>query len=240
MSIKIHKRIAKPISFGGKRSLEAIKYISIHYTGNKGDTAKNNADYFATGNTRQAGAHFYVDKKGEIWKSINMNRIAWSVGGFYGNGNGAGKYFRKCTNTNSISIELCDCVNGTNWEQMLSTRNLVQYIQKKCPNAKTIIRHWDVNGKSCPLPMIGTNNEKWTIFYTFITKGYSFDAKVTKNATIRSTPKVAPNNKVRNVKKGTKLHIVEMKENWGRLKKNFGDKTEQWINLNKVKEVKPA
>ena len=37
-----------------------IQYIVIHYTGNKGDTAKNNADYFYGGN-RQASAHYFVD-----------------------------------------------------------------------------------------------------------------------------------------------------------------------------------
>ena len=44
----------------------------IHFTGNKGDTAKNNADFYATGNTREAGAHFFVDKKSEIWESVPM------------------------------------------------------------------------------------------------------------------------------------------------------------------------
>ena len=164
----IHKKLAKSISYGNKRSLESIKYIVIHYTGNKCDTAKNNADYFANGNTRQAGAHFFVDKQGEIWKSINMNRVAWSVGGKYSLSNGAGTYYGKCTNTNSVSIELCDCNIKTNTRQKVATRKLVRHIQKKCSNAKTIIRHWDVNGKSCPLPMIGADNKKWTKFLTFI------------------------------------------------------------------------
>ena len=106
MAIKIHKKIAKSISFGRKRSKNDIKYIVIHYTGNKGDTAKGNATYFATQNTRTAGAHFFVDKKGEIYKSINLNRIAWAVGGKYNISNGAGKYYGKCTNANSVSIEL--------------------------------------------------------------------------------------------------------------------------------------
>lgn len=236
MTIKIHKKLAKSISYGGKRALENIEYIVIHYTGNKGDTAKNNADYFATGNIRQAGAHFFVDKKGEIWKSINMNRIAWAVGGKYSLSNGAGAYYGKCTNTNSISIELCDCCVDTNWKQKMATRRLVQYIQKKCPNAKTITRHWDVNGKSCPLPMIGTNNEKWVLFHRFITNGYSFEAKVTKDAVIRSTPKVA-NNKVKKLKKGKKVSIVELRGNWGRIKKGIYDTEEKWISLNKVREI---
>ena len=41
--MKINKRMAKPISYGGKRNLNDVKYIVIHFTGNKGDTAKNNA-----------------------------------------------------------------------------------------------------------------------------------------------------------------------------------------------------
>lgn len=77
--MEIKKRRAKSISYGGKRSLKDIKYIVIHFTGNKGDTAKNNADFYATGNTREAGAHFFVDKKSEIWESVPMEYTAWAV-----------------------------------------------------------------------------------------------------------------------------------------------------------------
>lgn len=170
MAIKIHKKIAKSISFGRKRSKNDIKYIVIHYTGNKGDTAKGNATYFATQNTRTAGAHFFVDKKGDIYKSVNLNRIAWAVGGKYNLSNGAGKYYGKCTNANSVSIELCDCCSNTNQAQMDAVRQLVKYIKKNCKNAKTIIRHWDVNGKQCPVPMIGSNNIKWNYLHQYISK----------------------------------------------------------------------
>lgn len=74
-------KLAKSISYGEERSLDTVKYIVIHYTGNKGDTAKNNADYFANSNTRSAGAHFFVDKAGKVYKSVNMNRSAYAVGG---------------------------------------------------------------------------------------------------------------------------------------------------------------
>lgn len=74
--MKMTTKYAKSISYGNKRPLSNIKYIVIHYTGNKGDTAQNNLDYFANGNTRQAGAHFFVDKKGNVGKSIPMNRTA--------------------------------------------------------------------------------------------------------------------------------------------------------------------
>ena len=84
--MKMTTKYAKSISYGNKRPLSNIKYIVIHYTGNKGDTAQNNLDYFANGNTRQAGAHFFVDKKGKVGKSIEMSRTAWAVGGDHRSG----------------------------------------------------------------------------------------------------------------------------------------------------------
>lgn len=159
MGINIEKKLAKAISYGDDRSLESVKHIVIHYTGNKGDTAENNAIFYATSNTRKAGFHYAVDKQGKIYESVPINRIAWAVGGFYSKDGGAGTYYGKCTNANSVSIELCDCLKDVGWEQMLAVRELVKYIQKKCPNAKTIIRHWDVNGKTCPAPMWSTKRQ---------------------------------------------------------------------------------
>lgn len=165
--MKIHKLKAKKISYDSnkKRSRKNVYYIVIHNTGNKGDTAKNNARYFATLNTREAGAHFFVDQKGMIWRSIPINRTAWAVGGtIYTNTEGA-KYYGKCTNANSVSIELCDIVDKEPSEAMIkSVKWLVKYVQKYCPNAKTIIRHWDVNGKGCPQIMVGKDNKEWKNF----------------------------------------------------------------------------
>ena len=230
--MKMTTKYAKSISYGNKRPLSNIKYIVIHYTGNKGDTAQNNLDYFANGNTRQAGAHFFVDKKGKVGKSIAMNRTAWAVGGDHRSGRkGEATYFGKCTNANSVSIELCDMCLKTNWEQMYATRKLVKYIQSKCPNAKTIIRHWDVNGKDCPAPFTGSGNEKWTEFKRFITAGYKFTAVVTKDAALRNKPKLGAVNKKGTAKKGTKVKIVKFNGNWGLTDNGY------WISLEKVKEI---
>lgn len=156
---------AKKISYGGTRPFKHIEYIVIHYTGNKGDTARNNVDYFAKGNTRQAGAHYFVDQAGSVYQSVALGSVAWSVGGFFTFANGAGKYYNKCTNYNSVSIELCDCATKDPSEKMIkAVKALVAFIKKQCPNAKTIVRHWDVNGKSCPARMTGTNNAKWNKF----------------------------------------------------------------------------
>ena len=166
--MKIYYLKAKPISYGTERPYNSIKYIVIHYTGNDNDTAKGNASYFARygdGNQRNAGAHFFVSQNGEIWKSIPMKLTAWAVGGFVTNANGAASYYQKCTNTNSISIELCDNASrDPSIEQKNAVKELLKYIRAKCPNAQTVIRHWDVSGKSCPARMTGKDNQKWKNF----------------------------------------------------------------------------
>ncbi len=45
--MEIKTKLCNPVNFGGARQVSQIQYIVIHYTGNLGDTAKNNADYFA-------------------------------------------------------------------------------------------------------------------------------------------------------------------------------------------------
>lgn len=157
----MYYRKAKQLSFNPKeRDKEScVKYIVIHNTGNdNGDTAKNNVDYFATGNQREAGAHFFVDQKGLIGRSIPMNLTAYAVGD-----NGKGNLKNLVTNYNSVSIELCDIVSKEPSEAMVkSVRDLIAYIQKHCPNAKTIVRHYDVTGKTCPKAMV--DNDKWGKF----------------------------------------------------------------------------
>lgn len=156
--MKMYKRLAKSCSYSpNKRSRKDVKYIVIHYTGGKNDTAKNNVDYFATTNTRSAGAHFFVDQDGNIGRSITMNRIAWAVGGDQRSGkDGEATYFGKCTNSNSVSIELCDnATKDPSEKQIEAVKKLVKYIKKYCPNATKVIRHYDVNGKNC-LPIDST------------------------------------------------------------------------------------
>lgn len=149
-------------SYGGSRPLSAVKYIVIHYTGGTKDTAENEGVFFQKSNKRSAGAHFFVDQSGSVVQSVALSKTAWSVGGFFTQANGAGKYYKKCTNSNSVSIELCAIANkAPSAAQIQATKDLVGCIKKQCPNAKTVIRHWDVNGKSCPATMTGTNNRLW-------------------------------------------------------------------------------
>ena len=164
--MKIHNLYAKSISYdsdaNGKaktRKLSSVKYIVLHYTGNNGDTAKNNALYFANTNTRSAGAHFFVDGDGVIYRSVKMIWTAWAVGGSKKSDKG-GKYYNICTNANSVSIELCDIAShNPTKKQIKSVKKLIKYIKKKCPNVVDVIRHFDVNGKYCPIRFI--DNDKW-------------------------------------------------------------------------------
>ena len=233
----VNKLLAKSYSYGKTRSLNDVKYIVIHYTGNKGDTAIANARYFATSNTRSAGAHFFVGKDGTVFQSVEMNRVAWSVGGVFSTSGGAGSYYKKCTNSNSVSIELCDCLKDASWEQYKSTRQLVELIRKKCPNAKTILRHWDVNGKSCPSPMVGTNNRKWRLFKTYIDKGYLYKATVTKKVAVRTSPKIINGNIYDYLAVGSTVKVTKKVGRFARLSSKTKDGKYEYVSLGKIKEL---
>jgi Putative peptidoglycan-binding domain-containing protein len=79
-----------------------------------------------------------------------------------------GKYYGKCTNTNSISIEMCDTQKDGKHNVSTKTRkntiDLVVYLSKKynIPR-KNVIRHFDVNHKLCPIYYV-TNEDAWNKF----------------------------------------------------------------------------
>lgn len=162
-----YKRKAKSCSYGSRRTLSSIESIALHWTEGSVDTAKNNCDYFATGNTRSAGAHIFIDYAGHTGLSIPLRRTAWSV---MSKGYTEGAYYGVYNNYNTISIELCglkDLDNPNGWrypseEQLLSLSRIVRYISKKCPNCKDIVRHYDIVRKPCPLPYV-EDLESWKV-----------------------------------------------------------------------------
>lgn len=165
---------------GGTRALSAVKYIVLHYTAVNGDTAKNEATYFSRNYSRYAGAHFFVDQSGYIAQSIGMNVTAWSVGGSKYSGTSP-QYYGSCTNYNSVSIEMCDQVNkDASAKQIEAVKWLITYIKKSCPNAKTIIRHYDVNGKPCPARYL--NSSKWNALKKAVTGTTSSSTTTSKPA----------------------------------------------------------
>ena len=169
MAFKLKELIANIKNFGSKRSLSKIMYIVIHFTANDGDTDEANAKYFKN-NVVKASAHYFVDSD-SVTQSVEDDHIAYSVGGKkYASCSttGGGKYYGKCTNAKSISIELCDDVkNGVIYPSDATIENalaLTRQLMKKYGIPKErVIRHFDVVGKICPGYWAGTaaKNKKW-------------------------------------------------------------------------------
>lgn len=135
-----------------------IEYIVIHYTSNKGDTAKNNIDYFAREKNIKASAHYFVDEN-EVWQSVPDTDTAWHCG--------AKTYKHKsCRNDNSLGIEICMLDKNGNI-RLKSIANAIKItkmlMQKYNISIDNIIRHYDVTGKDCPRPMVEDEN----LWYSF-------------------------------------------------------------------------
>lgn len=146
-----------------KGRTKGIEYIVLHYTANFGDTAKNNADYFAR-ETPGVSAHYFCDET-SIWNSVYDSDRAQHCGGPRQSSFG-GAFYGKCTNGNSIGIEMCiydkkgNIRYGTIETAAALTRQLMATYG--VPESK-VIRHYDVTGKLCPAPMV-ENEALWKDF----------------------------------------------------------------------------
>lgn len=133
-------------NFGGIRT--CTDYIVVHFTSNLGDTAQNNAAYFAR-EAVGASAHFFVDE-GTVWNSVPLDRIAWHCG--------AKSYkHRACRNTNSIGVEICmNAKNGRIRQGSIDRAAVLvrELMDRYRITADHILRHYDVTGKDCPAPMV--------------------------------------------------------------------------------------
>ena len=164
----IRKYPANAGNVGGTRAASGIRYIVIHYTGNDGDTALNNAKYYAS-NVVKTSAHYFVDAN-EIVQSVDDLRVAWAVGGKKYpscSQTGGGTLHGRCLNANSISIELCDAkrdgVYAPSAKTVAQALELAKALMKKYNiPASNVIRHFDVTGKLCPAYWSGRENAgKW-------------------------------------------------------------------------------
>lgn len=140
------------------------EYIVIHYVGAV-SSAKNNAMYYAN-NQLKASAHYFVDET-SIWQSVADKDMAWHCGGGL-QGSGGHTFYKKCTNYNSIGIEMCCKKTSTGrWyfqdSTVDNTVELVRHLMKKhnIP-VERVIRHYDVTGKNCPAPYV--DEAEWERF----------------------------------------------------------------------------
>lgn len=160
--MEIRTKLCNRANYGGKRT-SPIEYIVIHYTSNLGDTAKNNADYFAR-EIVKASAHYFVDES-EVWQSVPDDRIAWHCGGGL-QGSGGHAWYGKCKNANSIGVEICmqDKQGRLRQASIDRAAQLARELMAKYGiPADHVIRHYDVTGKMCPAPMV-SDRALWAKF----------------------------------------------------------------------------
>ena len=196
--MEIKTKCCNPANMGGTRGMAQVDWIVIHYTSNLGDTAKNNADYFAREALNyKASAHFFVDES-EIWNSVPVWRIAYHCG--------AKSYTHPhCRNANSIGVEICmlDKQGKVRKGAIEQAAKLVYELMRKydVPLAH-VLRHYDVTGKDCPAPMV----EYPVLWEEFLNKlsnnEKSDDEKMKVYKYVTEMPKWAQNSVTRAIKKG--------------------------------------
>lgn len=170
MSYILKTNIANKSNYGGKRNTGNIKYLVYHYTGNDGDTDENNGKHFHN-HIVKASAHYFVDDD-SVTQSVPDNYIAYSVGGRCQSNHHP--LYKICTNSNSISIEMCDCYkNGVVEITDKTLENAIELgkvlMKKYNISIDRVIRHYDVNGKACPNCNGLLNDANWNAFKSRLT-----------------------------------------------------------------------
>lgn len=168
MSYTMKEQLANSGNYGGSRNASQIRYLVYHYTGNDGDRAANNAKYFQN-NIVKVSAHYFVDDT-TVWRSVPDLKVAWSVGGSkYANADktGGGTMYGVITNTNSLSIEMCDTIrNGVYQASEATLANAAALgralMEKYGIPIENVYRHFDVTGKHCPSYLVSA--QKWAEF----------------------------------------------------------------------------
>ena len=141
-------------------SLETVKGIVIHYIGNPATTALQNRNYFeglATSHERHASSTFIIGLDGEIIQCIPVDEVA---------------YASNQRNEDTLSIEIChpDETGRFTKESFEATVRLTAWLCDRLGlKADDVIRHYDVQGKECPLYFV-ENPDAWAAFKSDITK----------------------------------------------------------------------
>ena len=188
MSISITKQTSYSNTTGYTN--RPINYIVVHYTAgstSKAGSARNTAIMFSNP-TVYASADYIVDDETIVQFNPDIrNRFCWHCGDNKNPYSMGGKFHGKCTNANSIGIEVCstnpnwqasDQANCKKWsftdKVVAKAAELVKYLMQtyNIPIDR-VIRHYDVTGKLCP-GIIGWNEDsgnakKWEQFKTQLT-----------------------------------------------------------------------
>lgn len=140
-----------------QKKIGQIKNIVIHWIGNAGTTAENNAKYFdglkvgkknSTGEYIYASSHYIIGNDGVVVRCVPESEVA---------------YHASKANNYSIGIEVCHPDNTGKYTDA-AYKVLIELLVDLCKRYKleptqAIIRHYDVTGKDCPRYYVKNPNE---------------------------------------------------------------------------------
>lgn len=142
-----------------------IKGIIMHYTANKGGTARNHKTYFNNLSGVYASAQLFVDDIEAIC-IIPLNEVAYHANDIQKYVNGQPYYPLRSilgnANYSTIGVEMCLDKNGNITEKTFqNTVKAVKELIAIYPNItrEKIWRHFDVTGKNCPAPWVAKPSE---------------------------------------------------------------------------------
>lgn len=185
-----------------------VHWIVLHFTANNGDTAQNNADFFARESGLRASAHYFVDPNGVV-QSVKDGDTAWHCGRERG-----GSYYNDCRNANSIGIEMCSVKRNGVYvipeDTMKRAAKLTRELMAKyhVPVSR-VCRHYDVTHKDCPEPWV-RNPQLWQKFKDMLTE------KEVEDMTEAQTRNIAKQ-EIANAEKAKKVYdTVDAVPAWGK------------------------
>lgn len=172
-----------------------IDGIIMHYTANKGGTARNHKNYFNNLKGTYASAQLFIDDI-EALCIIPLNEVAYhanEISKYNADGSRYRPLYSKIGNANysTIGVEMCLDKNRNITEKTF--QNAVKAVKELIAiyphiTREKIWRHFDVTGKNCPAPWVSKPSElerfKDAVFGK--TSGSNSAAKP-------STPSVKPN-----------------------------------------------
>lgn len=151
--MKIKEKIAN--TYNWLKGVWIKKFIVMHYSGGTIDTDENNGEYFGRERLEVSANVFVDDDSATV--SVPLTATAYHCGKDYSGGKAP--YWGKCTNRNSIGIEMCGIANDKVLDMRNKTiKNTINYTKKLMkkygiPRLR-VVRHYDVCGKICPAPFV--------------------------------------------------------------------------------------
>ena len=152
MAITIKDMLITPNKWSRPQTkIGTIKNIVVHWIGNAGTTAENNAKYFNSlkdGRGTYASSHYIIGNDGMIIRCVPENEVA---------------YHASSANNYSIGVEVCHPDNTGKYTDA-AYKALIELLVDLCNRYKleptqAIIRHYDVTGKDCPRYYVKNPNE---------------------------------------------------------------------------------